>query len=85
MTPPTRILHVISEAVLQDKPDQAIGKGYREILVDNRIKSRDGYIFNTGRNKEGRMDKDLNIDYQKGDVLRVLFEMWDRIAWAYEL
>ena len=81
MTPPTRILHVISEAVLQDKPDQAIGKGYREILVYNRIKSRYGYLFNTGRNKEGRVEEDLNIDDQKVYDLRFLVEMWDRIAW----
>ena len=38
--PPTRILQVILEAFLQAKPDQAIGKVYWEILVDNRRKRR---------------------------------------------
>ena len=34
-TPLARILWVISEAVLQAKPDQAIGQADQEILVEN--------------------------------------------------
>ena len=83
--PPTRILQVILETVLQAKPDQVIGQGYQEILADNRSKRRGKDLLRPGRTKEGWVEEELNTDDQKGDNLRVPVEMWDRIAWAYEL
>ena len=81
MMPPTRILQVILEAVLQTKPDQVIGQGDREILVDKRRRNRDEDMLKPGRNKEGQVEGDLNLNAQKVDNLRVPVEMWDRRSW----
>ena len=83
-TPPTRILQVILEAVLQTEPDQFIGQGDQDILVDNRRKIRGKYILKPGRTKEGRVEEELNTDAQKGDDSRVPVGIWDRREWDYE-
>ena len=64
-TPPAIMLQVILESVLQDKPDQVIGQGDREILVDNRSKRRGDNMLKPRRNKEGRMEEDLKTYDQK--------------------
>ena len=75
---------MILEAVLQAKPDQAIGQGDKAMLVDNRSKRRGNYMLKPGRKRGGQMEEEINKDYQKGDESRVLVQIWDMRSWAYE-
>ena len=38
-------------------------------------------MLKPGRNKEGQVEGDLNLNAQKVDNLRVPVEMWDRRSW----
>ena len=46
-------MQVILEAILKNKPDQVIGQGDQEILVDKRRRNRDKDMLKPGRTKEG--------------------------------
>ena len=53
-------------------------------MIDHRRKRKGKNTLNTGRNKERRMEVELNKYSQKRDDLRIPVEMWDRSSWSYE-
>ena len=65
-TPTVRIMQVILEAILKNKPDQFIGQVDREIIIYKRRKSRGKDLLKPGRTKEGRVEEEINTDAQKG-------------------
>ena len=56
----------------------------QEILVENRRKSRCDNMLKLGSKKEGQMEEELKKYAQKGDELRFMVEIWDRIVCEYE-
>ena len=65
-TPTVRIMQVILEAILKNKPDQVIGQVDREIIIDKRRKRRGKDMLKPGRTKEGRVEEEIKTDAQKG-------------------
>ena len=82
--PLARIVQVVFKAVLKTGPDQVIGQGDREIVVDKIRKRKGEDMLKPVSTKEGRVEEEIKTDAQKVDDSRVPVEIWDRRAWDYE-